>query len=95
MDAHQRIPIIDWEEMFTTKPRTPAIVAVSIFSAAIVCLTLAGCSAPHYNHRGETIPGTALLRIVHPTIITRVTHVRGLAVHGSPIPVHGLPVGRV
>ena len=60
--------------MFTTKHRTPAIVAASILTGTIVCLSLAGCTGLHYNHRGETIPGVALIRSLHPSIITGVLH---------------------
>jgi hypothetical protein len=59
--------------MLTTNHRTPAVVAASVLTAAVVCLSLAGC-APHYNHRGETIGGAAHVRTFHPSIITGVIH---------------------
>jgi hypothetical protein len=59
--------------MFTTKHRTPALLATSILTATMVCLSLAGCTL-HYNHRGETIGGPAHIRVPHPSIITGVLH---------------------
>ena len=60
--------------MLTTKHHAPAAVAAGILTATIVLFSLAGCTIPHYNHRGQTVSGVALIRTLHPSIITGVLH---------------------
>jgi hypothetical protein len=60
--------------MFLSKHRAPAVVATGILTAAMVCVSLTGCSFPHYNHRGESIGGAAHQRILQPTIVTGILH---------------------
>jgi hypothetical protein len=62
--------------MFTTTKRTPAIVAVAILAATTACLSLGGC-APRYNHEIRITNGLIKhQRMLNPSIVTKVAHVR-------------------